>query len=532
MKRFIASLAVLLFAAVPLVVLQTNSVNAANDYSLVAVAEESSSYEGDSHVGENEVKANYTDNEVATEDEEHSEGGAHHFGIIFAMFALVLIAGKLGNFVEKYGQPAVIGELLAGVALSAVGYFGWGFIGEIAANEIISFLAQFGALLLLFSIGLESNTKEMQKVGVRALMVALIGVVIPFSLGSFVLAPIFFGDASSNAQLFLGASLVATSVGITASVFRSLKLTKTRAAQTVLGAAVIDDVLGLIVLAIVSSLAAGGELTPALIIELAAKSFGFLGGAIVLGGLLAKPISKLFSAIHTGIGMKLTLAVGFALVFGYLAELFGLEPIIGAFAAGLLLDAVHFESFSDPEIIEDIKYLEGDETVASIIKKHRHSHIEDLINSIGLIFIPVFFVFTGLQIDFGSLLDPGLYLTAGIISVIAIASKFVAGFAAQGTRTEKMFVGVSMVPRGEVGLIFAATGSALGVLSSELFSTIVLVVIITTFIAPALIKKFGNQLKEEEKLVTSPARVREPVKNKVTKKTVKKSAKKPSVKKK
>lgn len=504
-KKLLLSVALLFTAALPTLLLN-NTVSAETDNHTMS---QEATYEGDAHVGSTEADKHQDSDSHSEEhaDEEHSEG-AHHFGIVFAMFALVLVAGKLGNFVEKYGQPAVIGELLAGVALSAAGYFGWGFVGDIASNEIISYLAQFGALLLLFSIGLESNMKEMQKVGVRALFVALIGVIVPFVLGSFVLGPIFFGDESSNARLFLGASLVATSVGITASVFRSLKLTKTRAAQTVLGAAVIDDVLGLIVLAIVSALVSGGELTPMLVGTLALKSFGFLGGALILGTFVAKPISKLFSSIHTGIGMKLTLAVGFALLFGYLAEVFGLEPIIGAFAAGLLLDAVHFESFSDPEIIDDIKHLEGDETVASIIKKHRHAHVEDLINSIGLIFVPVFFVYTGLQIDFGSLLEPSLYVTAVIISAIAILAKFVAGFAAQGSKTEKMLVGVSMVPRGEVGLIFAATGSSLGVLSSELFSTIVLVVIITTFVSPAMIKSFGMKLKNEEKPKASPAKVR------------------------
>ncbi len=499
LKKALAASALLVLTMIP--VTNISIASAAQDETISSVHADST--DGDAHIESTEAD-NHTDSD-------HAEG-AHHFGIVFAMFALVLVAGKLGNFVEKYGQPAVIGELLAGVALSAIGYFGWSFIGDIAANEIISYLAQFGALLLLFSIGLESNIKEMQKVGVRALAVAVIGVVVPFVLGAFVLGPIFFGDVSSNARLFLGASLVATSVGITASVFRSLRLTKSRAAQTVLGAAVIDDVLGLIVLAVVSALATGGELTGGLIFELAAKSFGFLAGAIIIGTLLAKPISKVFSAIHTGIGMKLSLAVGFALVFGYLAEVFGLEPIIGAFAAGLLLDAVHFESFSDPEIVEDIKHLENDESIASVIKKHRHAHVEDLINSIGLVFIPVFFVYTGLQIDFGSLLEPSLYVTAFVISAVAVAAKFIAGFAASGSRNEKMLVGFSMVPRGEVGLIFAATGSALGVLSSELFSTIVLVVIITTFISPALIKRFGTALKAEEKPVTSKARVREPVK--------------------
>jgi len=145
-----------------------------------------------------------------------------------------------------------------------------------------------------------------------------------------------------------------------------------------------------------------------------------------------------------------------------------------------------------------------------LIKKHRHGHVEDLINSIGLIFIPVFFVYTGLQIDFGSLLDPGLYVTAGIISVVAVATKFIAGLAAQGSKNEKFLVGFSMVPRGEVGLIFAATGSAVGVLSSEMFSTIVLVVIITTFVSPALIKKYGQKLKSEDEVTNSKARIRAP----------------------
>lgn len=495
MKRFLASFALVLFSIVSLVAVQQNTT--------VALEQAVTTTEKIENTADFDTLAAINDGDMAqqgaSDDKKSKEGGAHHFGIVFAMFALVLVAGKLGNFVERYGQPAVIGELLAGVALSAAGYFGWGFIGEIASNEIISFIAQFGAVLLLFSVGLESNIKELLKVGPSSVKVAFFGVVLPFVIGTFVFGPLFFGDESMNARLFLGAALVATSVGIPSTILRSLKLIKTNAAKTFLGATVIDDVVGLIILAIVSALATGGDASGGLVLELVAKSIGFLAGAIVLGSLLASPLSKLFSAVSSGIGMKLTLALGFALTFGYIAELFGLEPIIGAFAAGLLLDAVHFESFSDPEIIDDIRHLEKDETVASIIKKHRHAHVEDLINSMGLIFIPVFFVYTGLQVDFGSLLQPKLYFIAGIITIFAFLAKFVAGFAAKGSTAEKMLIGSSMAPRGEVGLIFAATGSALGVLNDELFSTIVLVVILTTFVAPTFIKKFGAIVKEEEK---------------------------------
>lgn len=426
------------------------------------------------------------------------ENGSHavHFGIVFAMFALVLVAGKIGNFVERFGQPAVIGELLAGIALSAAGYFGWHFIDEVTSSTVIAFVASFGALLLLFSIGLESNMQEMKKVGLNALFVALIGVALPFLLGTYLLAPIFYGDASTSAKLFIGAALVATSVGITASVFRSLNMIRSRAAQTVLGAAVIDDVLGLIVLAVVSALATGGTVTVVSVMTIALKSFGFLAGALLIGTLLAKQLSFVFSKISSGIAMKLTFALGFALVFGYLAELFGLEPIIGAFAAGLLLDQVHFNSFADPQIVHDLKELDfkaqkDREAVLRIINKHKHSHIEDLISTVSLIFVPVFFVYTGMQIEFGSLLQPKLYLIALIIAAFAIAGKVAAGLAAKGDMKEKLLVGVSMVPRGEVGLIFAATGKALGVLNDEIFSVIVIVVIVTTFVAPPLIKKLA-----------------------------------------
>jgi Kef-type K+ transport system membrane component KefB len=297
--------------------------------------------------------------------------------------------------------------------------------------------------------------------------------------------------------------MVATSVGLTASIFRSLGIMRTRAAQTVLGAAVIDDVLGLIVLAVVSSIAIGGHVTAGSVASIALQSFGFLAGAIILGKLFAKPISKALSKIYKGIGMKLTFAVSFMLLFGYFAELFGLEPIIGAFAAGLVLDQVHFSKFADPVIVDDLKGLEfksekDREAILKVINKHKHMHVEDLVSSLGLVLIPVFFIYTGMQINFGSLLQPNLYLIAGVISIAAIAGKIVAGFAAKGYVKEKLLVGSAMVPRGEVGLIFASTGKGLGVLSDELFSVIVLVVVMTTFVAPPLIKRFAAALHPDK----------------------------------
>lgn len=428
---------------------------------------------------------------------EGGEGGGHgSLAKAFLFFAIILFAAKLGNIVERFKQPAVVGELLAGVVLSAIGYAGLSLIGEIRSSEIIQFIGEFGAVLLLFAIGLESNIADFKKVGTSALAVALIGVIAPLILGALVLGPLFFANESTVSHLFLGASLVATSVGITASVFKSMKMLKSRAAQTVLGAAVIDDVLGLIVLAVVSALAEGGNVTPTLVATLSLKAFGFLIGALVIGRIIARYVSKLFTAINTGVGMKLTLAITFALVFAYLATLVGLAPIVGAFAAGLLLEAVHFENFDVPVITTDLKKIEGlkpaeKKELKELIHMHEHGHVEDLINNVGLVFVPIFFAYTGLQIQIDSLLNPGLYVGAAVISIVAIATKMLAGVAAKGDRKEKLLVGASMVPRGEVGLIFAATGQSLGVISPEMFSTIIIVVMATTFSAPFLIRRFS-----------------------------------------
>lgn len=496
LKRFLLGFIFLFLISLPVVGLPAVAGAEASSGSV-----SSSQQSEDSHVEPLEAESSETQ-ETAHGDsnDPHADEGSHgavtHFGIIFAMLTLVLIAGKLGNIVERFGQPAVIGELFAGVVLSGLGYFGWGFVQQTVDNQIIAFMASLGALLLLFLIGLESKISEMKTVGVNALLVAGIGVVTPFVLGAYILAPFFFPEASDNAHLFLGAAMVATSVGITASVFKALGISRTRAAQTVLGAAVIDDVLGLIVLAVVSAIASGGTVTLASVGLIALKSFGFLAAALLLGSYFARGLSKLMGKIHDGIGMKLALAVGLALTFGYLAELCGLEPIIGAFAAGLFLEEVHFRRFADPEIVKDLKAREfkneaDREAVLGIIRKHSDAHVEDLINSLGLIFIPIFFVYTGMEIDFGSLLQPQLYVVAFAISLFAVLGKLVAGIAAKGQMREKLLVGISMVPRGEVGLIFAATGAALGVLNSEMFSVIVLVVIITTFISPPLIKMVG-----------------------------------------
>lgn len=440
-------------------------------------------------------------------------GDTHSSAILLLLFAVLLLSGKIGSIFEKFGLPAVLGELTAGITLSALAYFGVEFLRIAPQQEVLKFLAELGAIILLFKIGLESNVSKLTKVGFKAILVATTGVVAPFLVGTYLLGPALFPDAGSVTYMFIGASLVATSVGITASIFSDLKILKCVSCQTVLGAAVIDDVLGLFVLAIVTAIAEHGTVDINLITTLAIKTFGFLAGAIALGNVLAKSVSYFFANINTNVGMKLSIAFSFALVYAYLASLAGLAPIIGAFCAGLVLDAVHFKSFSKPSFVKDlmaIRTLKGKarEKVNGVIEKHSHTHVEDLVNTLGYILVPIFFVFTGLQIDFGTLLNPKLYLYALALGVAAILTKLIAGIAASGSLNEKLLVGISMVPRGEVGLIFASVGKSLGVLPSEIFSVIIMVIVLTTFVAPPFISYFAKRMqKETERIVVTKTKL-------------------------
>ena len=431
-----------------------------------------------------------------------SEGGGHNSAIplTFLWLAVLFTLSKLGTLVERIGQPSVLGEIIVGVILGNLGLFGLHWFDPAATNQYLLFLAEFGVVLLLFRIGLESNMKEMSKVGAQAFLVAIIGVVIPFLAGTYVVGELFYSDASLPTKLFIGAAMTATSVGITARVFQDLGKLHTKEAKIVLGAAVIDDIMGLLILAIVSSIATSGSLEASTIVILSAKALGFLVAAIALGQLTAPYLGKALSSIHAGVGMKLTFAISFALLVAYLASAVGLAPIVGAFAAGLVLDPVHFKSFKSPEYVERIKKKleplgEKSDDAAALLHTFDHKHVEDLVDTVGHLFIPLFFVMTGLQVKLDVLFDPKVMAVALAVTAFAFLGKILAGFGTWGG-TNKLTVGFGMVPRGEVGLIFANVGLALGVVTDELFSVIVVMVILTTLLPPPILTYL---LKKDDK---------------------------------
>lgn len=261
-----------------------------------------------------------------------------------------------------------------------------------------------------------------------------------------------------------------------------------------MGAAVIDDVLGLIILAVVSAIVVTGSVSLGAISLITGKAILFLIGAIIIGQFLAPTFSKILAKINTGVAMKFTLAICFGLIFAYLAELIGLAPIVGAFAAGLVLDPVHFRYFKDPKVVRDVKDVIENmncehsikEKMEQAIEPHAHRHIEDLIEPLGNFLVPIFFVMTGMGVKLQTMFDIKVLLLALGITVAAFVGKLMAGYVA-GKGVSKIIVGFGMIPRGEVGLIFAVIGKNLGVVNDQIYSIIVIMVILTTLIPPPVL---------------------------------------------
>lgn len=426
--------------------------------------------------------------------------GEHSVAFIFLALAIIVIVSKLGATVEHLGQPAVLGEILVGVILGNLYLLGFDFFQQVESNEVIKFLAEFGVVILLFQIGLESNVKQLGKTGLVAFIVAVAGVITPLVVGTYLVGPWLLPEMSFAGHLFIGSALTATSVGITARIFKDLGKLHTKEAQIVLGAAVIDDVLGLLVLAVVTAIVQAGSVSFGEISLISAKALGFLVGAIIVGQLCAPWIGALLSKIHHGVGMKFGFAISFGLLFAYLAALVGLAPIVGAFAAGLVLDPVHFKGFQDFSMVRDLRAKIASlssnikQEFEQIIDHHSHRHIEDLMEGVGYLFVPLFFVLTGMQVKLSAFSDTSILGIAFAITVLAFLSKLICGlFVKKGT--DRWIVGFAMAPRGEVGLIFANIGKSLGVIGDDIFAVIVIVVMMTTLVTPPLLTQLLKRLK-------------------------------------
>jgi Kef-type K+ transport system membrane component KefB len=403
--------------------------------------------------------------------------GAHATPVprILASLVVILLSAKLGGaLAERFRQPAVLGELLLGVLLGNLALGGFHGLDYLRTNEVITVLAEIGVIILLFEVGLESNVQEMLAVGASSFLVALVGVIVPMGLGWGVGAW-FLPQADTLVHVFIGTTLCATSVGITARVLQDLGKTNAKESRIILGAAVIDDVMGLIVLAAMSGIISAADKGSTGISALAiggimAKAVAFLGLAIWLGSILSPKVFSLASKLNVR-GMLLTTSLCICFLLAYLASAIELAPIVGAFAAGLILDPVHYRDFRD---------------------RGEHS-LDEILRPVSQFLVPIFFVLMGVRVDLATVADASILGFALILSLAALVGKQACSLAVLEKGLNRLAVGVGMNPRGEVGLIFASIGAALTlrgepVISQATYSAVVIMVILTTLVTPPALK--------------------------------------------
>ena len=377
---------------------------------------------------------------------------AHSFHHVLGALVALLVGTKLlGELAQRVGQPAVLGELLAGVLL------GGSVLGLVDPSDaVLHALSELGVLVLLFEIGLHTDVRSLAKVGGAAVAVAVAGVVLPCALGYW--AAVALG-LPPLAAVVAAAALSATSIGISARVLSDLGQLETPEGQVVLGAAVLDDVIGLVILSVVGAAAAGAGVSAGGVLRTAGVAVGFVVAALVVGRLLVPPLFRLAARMRAS-GTLLVLGLSFAFGLAYLAESAGSALIIGAFAAGLVLH-----------------------------ETPQRQAIEEATTTVGHLVVPVFFAVVGASVDVRALGDARTMAVGGALVAAGVAGKFAAGYAPLWFRVRKAMIGAAMIPRGEVGLIFAQMGLASGALTPALFSAVALMVLATTFLAPPLLAR-------------------------------------------
>ena len=428
---------------------------------------------------------------TATEAEIEAESSSLVLAGVLLSLVIVYFASKLGGEIcARIDLPPVLGELVGGVlvGVSAFNLLVFPEAGSVASDslvisflqqtagltpeatnhvfasqsEVISLLSELGVIILLFEIGLESDLKELIRVGPQAAVVAVVGVVAPFVLGTAGLVYLF--GVPPIPSVFAGAALTATSIGITAKVLAELGQLSTEEGQIIIGAAVLDDILGIVVLAVVASLVKTGEIVISNVLILVVSAGAFLIGSIVIGRLISPFIVGLMNEMKTR-GEVLLTSLVFALILAYIADVIQLEAILGAFAAGLIL-----------------------------AETDKRKELEEQIVPVADVLVPIFFVCVGAKTDV-SVLNPAVpsnregLAIASFLIVVAMIGKVITGYTLVNNKeVNKLAIGVGMIPRGEVGLVFAGVGAASGALSESTTAAIIVMVIVTTFVAPPLLR--------------------------------------------
>lgn len=412
---------------------------------------------------------------------------------IYLWLALSIAMSRGFTIVNKIGLPIITAEILAGMLLGNLDAFGINIFYHMYDNEIIKFMAELGAMILMFEIGLETRLSEItSKIG-SGLKLALIGTILTFA-GGYLATHLIYPEATNISCILVGLICAATATGISGKVFKDMKILNTIEVKTVLTASLIDEIISILCFAILSGVFITGKVNLNEFILATTKTALFLLLSISIGGRLMPLLVKWAVKIHAGISMKIGILFLICTFYSWLASVLGLPSVIGAFIAGIIINPEYFKNFSQSKVLRDLKHIATNTTdihtrelIHKTVIHQEEKSLDELIKPLSNIFVPIFFTYIGLIFDYSALNNLHVLIFSFILILTSLFGRFITGFSEKGN-LNKYVIGLGITPIGEAGLIFTIIGRDLKLLNEDMVASIILALIIISILSPILLK--------------------------------------------
>lgn len=414
--------------------------------------------------------------------------------LVFLWLVFFIFLSRGLSIVRKIGLPLIVGEIFAGVILGSMDIFGINLFKDTESNTIVKFLADFGAIILMFEIGLESKLSDLKRNFRTGIKVALSGTFFTF-MGGFFISFLFIPNASTQLNLLIGVITAATATGIAAKTFKEMEIIHSREVKIVMVSSILDEVISIFCFAVISALIIDNTINLINISISIVQVMGFFMFAAIFGQWITPLLTTWSTKIHSGINMKIGVLLIICFLFAWLSHIMGLASVIGAFIAGLILDEVYFKSFSKSNFFQQLRQIAKNLTPGPLhnelinsIEQQEQKTLEELLKPLSHVFVPVFFIHIGLMLEIEELFKYQTLIITCALLVVSFIGRLLSGHLIRGNKVNKTIIGLGMSPIGEAGLIFAVFGKNVGIISSPVLSAIVSTLVISAILTPILIK--------------------------------------------
>lgn len=414
--------------------------------------------------------------------------------VIYLWLVIFIFLSRSLSFVKKVGLPLAVSEILTGIILGQLHLLGINLFTTAEDNTIIRFLAELGAIILMFEIGIESKFSDLRRNFKRGIKLAIIGSILTFA-GGFIISWLLIQDSNIKVNLLMGLICAATATGISAKTFKEMNIIHTKEVKIVLVSSILDELISIICFGVISVMLVSASFSLSSISLSLIQALIFFIFAAIFGRWIVPLITTRSTKIHAGINMKVGVLLTICFLFSWVAHSLGLAFVVGAFIAGLILDEIYFKTFSRSNFLiqlRDLSMQVSDDKLrrklTNVIRIQEGQTIKELLKPISHLFVPIFFIYIGMMLNIDDLIHPTTLIITLALLGISFFGRILSGFVIRGEKINHLILGLGMTPIGEAGLIFAVFGKIVGIIDENVLSAIVSTLVIASILTPVLIK--------------------------------------------